>query len=146
MPARTISLWADANILTQTLAKSKSPVSIADGTPTETIWRILLLFTCLASEILRLSGAVALDFFRLTNRYTQAIALDSSVAKAAPTTSCPFGSRTNINSGSRPMFNSPPRLKPMLAWLEYPAFLSRYAAVRDSMLNTQPNTTTSIVY
>ena len=34
----------------------------------------------------------------------------------------------------------------MLAWLEYPAFRSRCAEVMDSMLNTPPVTTTSIVY
>ena len=61
---------------------------------------------------------------------------------AAPVTSCPFGSSTNMNSGSRTQFSMPPMLSPMLAWPEKPALRSRWARVSESMLGRLPITMT----
>ena len=44
------------------------------------------------------------------------------------------------------MFIRPPKLKPMLALLENPAFRRRWASVMDSMLNRLPITITTRVY
>ena len=72
--------------------------------------------------------------------------MESSVASAAPITSLPRGKSTNMNRGSSAMFSTPPRLRPMLAWEEYPAFRSRWATVMLTMLNPPPSTITRKVY
>ena len=59
---------------------------------------------------------------------------------AAPVTSWPRGSSTNMNSGSRAQLSMPPMLRPALAWLEKPALRSRWARVRESMLGRLPRT------
>ena len=52
---------------------------------------------------------------RIMMKYALAIQFDSSVAMPTPSTSCPRGSRTNINSGSRAMLIRPPAITPALA-------------------------------
>ena len=76
----------------------------------------LLIFA--ASDGLRLSGEVADAFFTVNIRYTQEQTLEMSVATAAPVTSMPLGSITNMNSGSSTMFSIPPPERPMLAFAE----------------------------
>ena len=64
--------------------------------------------------------------FRMTAKYANAAVLDSAVAMAAPVTSLPAGSRTNMNSGSRMIFRMPPRMIPLLARPERPSARIRW--------------------
>ena len=53
--------------------------------------------------------------------------LETMVAMAAPITSYPSGRSTNMKTGSRIMFMTPPRDTPMLASFEAPSDRTRWA-------------------
>ena len=144
--ASTRSLCAAEMTLRHILARSNMPVSIADGTPTEKISRTKCFSRPIASRRRMLRGASAVAFLTAIRRYRQAITLESVVAIAAPTTSCPLGRRTNMNSGSSAMLRTPPMLRPKLAWPEYPAFRRRCASVSDKILGKLPSTMTIRAY
>ena len=79
-------------------------------------------------------------------KYALAMQFDSSVAMPTPSTSCPRGSRTNMNSGSRAMLIRPPAITPALAWRERPALRRMFDMAFENTVGMPPSTTTQNVY
>ena len=79
-------------------------------------------------------------------KYRQAMQLDRQVAIPAPKTSQPSGSSTNMNSGSRMIFNTPPRTMPVPASRERPTLRIRLDSTLDSTVGTPPATITQKAY
>ena len=83
---------------------------------------------------------------RTAAKKRKATQLERQVASPAPSTSCPSGRRTNMNSGSRAMFKTPPRMMPALASRERPMLHIRLESTLESTVGTPPTTMTHRAY
>ena len=68
------------------------------------------------------------------------------MAIAAPKTSFPFGSSTNINRGSKTIFRIAPMVMPKLAVLDWPVLRIKWAKVADRTVGMPPITIVTNVY
>ena len=95
----------------------------------------------------RMRGAISFCRRRNTARqYRLAVTFEMSVAMPTPSTSLPLGSRTNMNSGSSPMFSTPPSATPTPASRESPRLRRRFDRTLEKIVGTPPSTSTVSTY
>ena len=118
---------------------------MAEGMPTPNTATMLLHWgrPALGEKVMMEPRPIRASTTRKKSRATQ---LDRQVARPAPSTSWPWGSRTNIKRGSRAMFSRPPKMIPALASRERPMLRMRLASTLDRTVGMPPMTMTQVAY